>query len=117
VPIEDVAGTVKDLISQGKVKHFGLSEAGASTIRRAKRGAAGRGCSKANIPLWWREPEEEVLPICEELGIGFCPPTVRSEGAFLTGTIDETMTFGSNDKPQHVYPRFTTEARKGETSQ
>jgi len=109
VPIEDVAGAVKDLISQGKVKHFGLSEAGASTIRRANV-VQPVAAVQSEYSLWWREPEEEVLPICEELGIGFVPYSPLGRG-FLTGTIDEMTTFGSNDN-RSTLPRFTTEARK-----
>jgi aryl-alcohol dehydrogenase-like predicted oxidoreductase len=109
VPIEDVAGAVKDLISQGKVKHFGLSEAGVSTIRRANV-VQPVAAVQSEYSLWWREPEEEVLPICEELGIGFVPYSPLGRG-FLTGTIDEMTTFGSNDN-RSTLPRFTTEARK-----
>jgi aryl-alcohol dehydrogenase-like predicted oxidoreductase len=109
VPIEDVAGTVKDLISQGKVKHFGLSEAGAETIHRANV-VQPVAAVQSEYSLWWRQPEEEVLPICEELGIGFVPYSPLGRG-FLTGTIDETTTFGSNDN-RSTLPRFTTEARK-----
>jgi aryl-alcohol dehydrogenase-like predicted oxidoreductase len=109
VPIEDVAGAVKDLIDQGKVKHFGLSEAGASTIRRAhavQRVAA----IQSEYSLWWRQPETEVLPVCGELGIGFVPFSPLGRG-FLTGKIDETTTFGGNDNRSSL-PRFTPEARK-----
>lgn len=109
VPIEDVAGAVKDLIAQGKVIHFGLSEAGASTIRRAhavQRVAA----IQSEYSLWWREPEADVLPVCEELGIGFVPFSPLGRG-FLTGKIDEATTFGSNDNRTSL-PRFTAEARK-----
>jgi len=109
VPIEDVAGAVRDLIAQGKVKHFGLSEAGASTIRRAhavQRVAA----LQSEYSLWWRQPEMEVLPVCGELGIGFVPFSPLGRG-FLTGKIDETTTFGGNDNRASL-PRFTPEARK-----
>jgi aryl-alcohol dehydrogenase-like predicted oxidoreductase len=109
VPIEDVAGAVRDLIAQGKVKHFGLSEAGASTIRRAhavQRVAA----VQSEYSLWWRQPETEVLPVCGELGIGFVPFSPLGRG-FLTGKIDETTTFGGNDNRASL-PRFTPEARK-----
>lgn len=109
VPIEDVAGAVKDLIAQGKVAHFGLSEAGASTIRRAhavQRVAA----IQSEYSLWWREPEADVLPVCGELGIGFVPFSPLGRG-FLSGKIDEATTFGSNDNRTSL-PRFTAEARK-----
>jgi aryl-alcohol dehydrogenase-like predicted oxidoreductase len=109
VPIEDVAGAVKDLISQGKVTHFGLSEAGASTIRRA-HAAQPVAAIQSEYSLWWRQPEAEVLPVCEELGIGFVPFSPLGRG-FLTGKIDETTTFGSNDNRTSL-PRFTPEARK-----
>ena len=109
VPIEDVAGALRDLIQQGKVKHFGLSEAGAQTIRRAhavQRVAA----VQSEYSLWWRQPGAEVLPACEELGIGFVPYSPLGRG-FLSGKIDETTTFGSNDN-RSTLPRFTPEARK-----
>jgi len=109
IPIEDVAGTVKDLIAQGKVKHFGLSEAGASTIRRA-HAMQPIAAIQSEYSLWWREPEAEVLPLCEELGIGFVPFSPLGRG-FLTGKIDETTTFGGNDNRSSL-PRFTPEARK-----
>ncbi len=109
VPIEDVAGAVKDLISQGKVKHFGLSEAGASTIHRA-HAAQPVAAIQSEYSLWWRQPEAEVLPVCEELGIGFVPFSPLGRG-FLTGKIDETTTFGGNDNRTSL-PRFTPEARK-----
>jgi aryl-alcohol dehydrogenase-like predicted oxidoreductase len=109
VPIEDVAGAVKDLIAQGKVKHFGLSEAGASTIRRA-HAVQPVAAIQSEYSLWWREPESEVLPLCEELGIGFVPYSPLGRG-FLTGKIDETTTFGGNDN-RPTLPRFTPEARK-----
>jgi len=109
VPIEDVAGAVRDLIDEGKVKRFGLSEAGASTIRRAhavQRVAA----VQSEYSLWWRQPETEVLPVCGELGIGFVPFSPLGRG-FLTGKIDETTKFGGNDNRASL-PRFTPEARK-----
>jgi len=109
IPIEDVAGTVRDLIAQGKVKHFGLSEAGASTIRRA-HAMQPIAAIQSEYSLWWREPEAEVLPLCEELGIGFVPFSPLGRG-FLTGKIDETTTFGGNDNRSSL-PRFTPEARK-----
>src|SRR6266853_4898829 len=104
VPIEDVAGTVKDLIAQGKVKHFGLSEAGASTIRRA-HAVQPVAAVQSEYSLWWRQPEAEVLPVCEELGVGFVPFSPLGRG-FLTGKIDETTAFGSNDNRTSL-PRFT----------
>jgi aryl-alcohol dehydrogenase-like predicted oxidoreductase len=109
VPIEDVAGAVKDLIAQGKVKHFGLSEAGASTIRRA-HAVQPVAAIQSEYSLWWRQPEAEVLPVCEELGIGFVPFSPLGRG-YLTGKIDETTTFGGNDNRASL-PRFTPEARK-----
>ena len=109
VPIEDVAGAVKDPIAQGKVKHFGLGEAGASTIRRA-HAVQPVTAIQSEYSLWWREPEAEVLPTCEELGIGFVPFSPLGRG-FLTGKIDETTTFGGNDNRTSL-PRFTPEARK-----
>jgi aryl-alcohol dehydrogenase-like predicted oxidoreductase len=109
VPIEDVAGAVKDLIVQGKVKHFGLSEAGASTIRRA-HAVQPLAAIQSEYSLWWRQPETEVLPACEELGIGFVPFSPLGRG-FLTGKIDETTTFGGNDNRVSL-PRFTPKARK-----
>jgi aryl-alcohol dehydrogenase-like predicted oxidoreductase len=109
VPIEEVAGTVKDLIAQGKVNHFGLSEASASTIRRANA-VQPVAAVQSEYSLWWRQPEAEVLPACEELGIGFVPYSPLGRG-FLTGKIDETTMFGSNDN-RGTLPRFTPEARK-----
>src|SRR5512139_2034416 len=109
VPIEDVAGTVKDLIREGKVKHFGLSEAGAQTIRRAH--AVQRVTAlQSEYSLWWREPEKEVLPTLEELGIGFVPFSPLGKG-FLTGKIDEKTTFDATDF-RNVVPRFTPDNRK-----
>jgi len=109
VPIEDVAGAVKDLIQQGKVKHFGLSEAGVQTIRRA-HAVQPVAALQSEYSLWWREPEAEVLPALEELGIGFVPFSPLGKG-FLTGKIDETTTFDSTDF-RNVVPRFTPENRK-----
>jgi len=106
---EDVAGTVKALIAQGKVKHFGLSEAGAQTIRRAH--AVQRVTAlQSEYSLWWREPETEILPVCEELGIGFVPFSPLGKG-FLTGAIDDTTKFDSTDF-RNIVPRFTPQARK-----
>ncbi len=109
VPIEDVAGAVKDLIQQGKVKHFGLSEAGVSTIRRA-HAVQPVTALQNEYSLWWRQPEAEILPALEELGIGFVPYSPLGRG-FLTGRMDETTTFGSSDFRSSL-PRFTPEARK-----
>ena len=108
VPIEDVAGAVRDLIAQGKVRHFGLSEAGASTIRRANA-VQPLAAIQSEYSIWWRQPETDVLPACEELGIGFVPFSPLGRG-YLTGKIDETTTFGSNDNRVSL-PRFTPEAR------
>jgi aryl-alcohol dehydrogenase-like predicted oxidoreductase len=109
VPIEEVAGAVKELIQQGKVKHFGLSEAGAKTIRRA-HAVQPVAAVQSEYSLWWRAPEEEVLPTLEELGIGFVPFSPLGRG-FLTGKIDETTTFDATDI-RNVVPRFSPEARK-----
>ena len=109
VPIEDVAGAVKDLIREGKVKHFGLSEAGVATIRRA-HAVQPVTAVQSEYSLWWRRPEEEVLPTLEELGIGFVPFSPLGKG-FLTGKIDENTTFDSSDF-RNIVPRFTPEARK-----
>ncbi len=109
VPIEDVAGAVKDLIQQGKVKHFGLSEAGVQTIRRA-HAVQPVTALQSEYSLWWREPEEKILPALEELGIGFVPFSPLGKG-FLTGKIDENTKFASTDF-RNVVPRFTPEARK-----
>ncbi|HEV7893232.1 MAG TPA: aldo/keto reductase [Pyrinomonadaceae bacterium] len=109
VPIEDVAGAVKDLIQAGKVKHFGLSEAGAQTIRRA-HAVQPVAALQSEYSLWWRKPEEEVIPTLEELGIGFVPFSPLGKG-FLTGKIDESTTFDSTDF-RNIVPRFTPEARK-----
>jgi aryl-alcohol dehydrogenase-like predicted oxidoreductase len=108
VPIVEVAGAVKALIAAGKVKHFGLSEAGAETIRQA-HAVQPVAAVQSEYSLWWREPEEEVLPTCEELGIGFVPYSPLGRG-FLTGKIDETTIFGGNDNRTEL-PRFTPEAR------
>jgi aryl-alcohol dehydrogenase-like predicted oxidoreductase len=109
VPIEDVAGAVKDLIQDGKVKHFGLSEAGVQTIRRA-HAVQPVTALQSEYSLWWREPEQEILPTLGELGIGFVPFSPLGKG-FLTGKIDETTTFDSKDF-RNVVPRFSPEARK-----
>jgi aryl-alcohol dehydrogenase-like predicted oxidoreductase len=109
VPIEDVAGAVKDLIQQGKVKHFGLSEPGVQTIRRAHR-VQPVTAVQSEYSLWWRRPEEELLPALEELGIGFVPFSPLGKG-FLTGKIDENTKFDSTDF-RNIVPRFTPEARK-----
>ena len=109
VPIEEVAGAVKELIQEGKVRHFGLSEAGVQTIRRA-HAVQPLAAVQSEYSLWWRRPEEELLPALEELGIGFVPFSPLGKG-FLTGKIDETTTFDKNDFRQ-IVPRFTSEARK-----
>ena len=109
VPIEDVAGAVKELIEQGKVKHFGLSEAGVQTIRRA-HAVQPVTALQNEYSLWWRRPEEEVLPVLEELGIGFVPFSPLGRG-FLTGKMNENTTFDSSDL-RNTLPRFTPEARK-----
>jgi len=109
VPIEDVAGAVKDLIAAGKVRHFGLSEASASTIRRA-HAVQPVAALQSEYSLWWRQPEAEVLPALEELGIGFVPYSPLGKG-FLTGAIDATTTFAATDFRNSV-PRFSPEARK-----
>ena len=109
VPIEDVAGTVKDLIWEGKVKHFGLSEAGVQTIRRA-HAVQPVTALQSEYSMWWREPEEELLPALEELGIGFVAFSPLGKG-FLTGTIDEKTSFASDDF-RSIVPRFSPEARK-----
>ncbi|MBB3456773.1 aryl-alcohol dehydrogenase-like predicted oxidoreductase [Rhizobium sp. BK313] len=109
VPIEDVAGAVRDLIQEGKVKHFGLSEAGAQTIRRA-HAVQPVAALQSEYSLWWREPEQEILPTLEELGIGFVPFSPLGKG-FLTGAISENTTFDSKDF-RNIVPRFTPEARK-----
>jgi aryl-alcohol dehydrogenase-like predicted oxidoreductase len=109
VPIEDVAGAVKELIQAGKVKHFGLSEAGVQTIRRA-HAVQPVTALQSEYSLWWREPEKEILPTLEELGIGFVPFSPLGKG-FLTGAISESTTFDSKDF-RNIVPRFASEARK-----
>ena len=109
VPIEDVAGAVKELIEEGKVKHFGLSEAGANTIRRA-HAVQPVTAVQSEYSIWTRDPEPEVLPTCEELGIGFVPWSPLGQG-FLTGKIDASTKFDSTDF-RAIFPRFTEEARK-----
>ncbi len=109
VPIEDVAGAVKELIQEGKVKHFGLSEAGVKTIRRA-HAVQPVTALQSEYSLWWREPEAEIIPTLEELGIGFVPFSPLGKG-FLTGKIDENTTFDSTDF-RSIVPRFSPEARK-----
>jgi aryl-alcohol dehydrogenase-like predicted oxidoreductase len=109
VPIEEVAGAVKNLIHEGKVKHFGLSEAGVQTIRRA-HAIQPITALQSEYSLWWREPEAELLPTVEELGIGFVPFSPLGKG-FLTGKIDEHTTFDSSDF-RNIVPRFTPENRK-----
>jgi aryl-alcohol dehydrogenase-like predicted oxidoreductase len=109
VPIEDVAGAVKELIQEGKVKHFGLSEAGARTIRRA-HAVQPVTAVQSEYSLWWRRPEEEVLPTLEELGIGFVPYSPLGKG-FLTGKVDQNTPFDSSDIRSRI-PRFTSDARK-----
>ena len=113
MPIEDVAGAVKELIQEGKVKHFGLSEAGVQTIRRA-HAVQPVAALQSEYSLWWREPEQTVLPTLEELGIGFVPFSPLGKG-FLTGAINETTTFDSTDF-RNVVPRFAPEARKANQS-
>jgi aryl-alcohol dehydrogenase-like predicted oxidoreductase len=109
VPIEDVAGAVKELIQEGKVKHFGLSEPGVQTIRRA-HAVQPVTAVQSEYSLWWRKPEAEVLPTLEELGIGFVPYSPLGRG-FLTGKINENTTFDSSDFRNNL-PRFTPDARK-----
>ena len=109
VPIEDVAGAVKDLIQEGKVKHFGLSEPGVQTIRRA-HAVQPVAAVQSEYSLWWRKPEEEVLPMLEELGIGFVPYSPLGRG-FLTGKMNENTRFDSSDF-RNILPRFTPEARQ-----
>src|SRR5512147_228053 len=113
VPIEDVAGAVKDLIQEGKVKHFGLSEAGVKTIRRA-HAVQPVSAVQSEYSLWWRTPEAEVLPTLDELGIGFVPYSPLGKG-YLTGKIDETTTFDSSDF-RNTIPRFSPEAREANRS-
>jgi aryl-alcohol dehydrogenase-like predicted oxidoreductase len=109
VPIEDVAGAVKELIQQGKVRHFGMSEAGMQTLRRA-HAVQPVTALQNEYSLWWRRPEAEVLPTCVELGVGFVPYSPLGRG-FLTGKIDENTTFEKDDF-RNIVPRFTPEARK-----
>ena len=109
VPIEDVAGTVRDLIIEGKVKHFGMSEAGAESIRRA-HAVQPVAALQSEYSLWWREPEKEILPLLEELGIGFVPFSPLGKG-FLTGAIDASTTFAKDDF-RNIVPRFAEDARK-----
>jgi aryl-alcohol dehydrogenase-like predicted oxidoreductase len=109
VPMEDVAGTVKELIEEGKVKHFGLSEAGVKSIRRA-HAVQPVAALQSEYSLWWREPEQEILPVLEELGIGFVPFSPLGKG-FLTGAINEKTEFDITDF-RNIVPRFTPEARK-----
>src|SRR5208282_5108494 len=108
VPIEDVAGAVKELIREGKVKHFGLSEPGVKTIRRA-HAVQPVTAIQSEYSLWWRRPEEELIPTLDELGIGFVPFSPLGKG-FLTGKIDESTKFDKNDF-RNIVPRFTPEAR------
>lgn len=109
VPIEDVAGAVKDLVQEGKVKHFGMSEAGAATLRRA-HAVFPVSALQSEYSMWWREPEKDVLPVCEELGIGFVPFSPLGRG-FLTGAIDASTTFEKGDF-RNIVPRFSEESRK-----
>jgi aryl-alcohol dehydrogenase-like predicted oxidoreductase len=113
VPMEEVAGTVRDLIRQGKVRHFGLSEAGAESIRRA-HAVQPVAAVQSEYSLWWRAPESEILPLCEKLGIGFVPFSPLGRG-FLTGKIDASTTFTQGDF-RNLVPRFTTENRKANQS-
>ena len=113
VPMEDVAGTVKELIAEGKVKHFGLSEAGAESIRRA-HAVQPVAALQSEYSLWWREPEREILPLLEELGIGFVPFSPLGKG-FLTGKIDAGTAFASGDF-RNIVPRFSPEARAANQS-
>jgi aryl-alcohol dehydrogenase-like predicted oxidoreductase len=113
VPIEDVAGTVKDLIGEGKVKHFGLSEAGVQTIRKA-HAVQRLTAVQSEYSLWWRKPEEQLIPTLEELGIGFVPFSPLGKG-FLTGKIDENTNFDKSDF-RNIVPRFSTDARKANQS-
>jgi aryl-alcohol dehydrogenase-like predicted oxidoreductase len=110
VPMEEVAGAVKDLIQQGKVKHFGMSEAGAQSIRKA-HAVQPVTALQSEYSLWWREPEKEILPLLEELGIGFVPFSPLGKG-FLTGKITENTTFKKGDYRGNVFPRFSEENRK-----
>ncbi len=109
VPMEDVAGAVKDLIAQGKVRHFGLSEAGVESIRRA-HAVQPLAALQSEYSLWWRAPEAEILPLCEELGIGFVPFSPLGKG-YLTGKIDESTSFAKDDF-RNIVPRFSTQNRR-----
>ena len=109
VPMEDMAGTVKNLIAEGKVRHFGLSEAGVESIRRA-HAVQPVAALQSEYSLWWREPQKAILPLCEELGIGFVPFSPLGKG-FLTGKIDENTAFDKDDF-RNIVPRFSPEARK-----
>ena len=109
VPMEDVAGAVKELIEEGKVKHFGMSEAGVQSIRRA-HAVQPVAALQSEYSLWWREPEKEILPLLEELGIGFVPFSPLGKG-FLTGAINESTSFDKNDF-RNIVPRFSEENRK-----
>jgi len=113
VPMEDVAGTLKELIAEGKVRHFGLSEAGPDSIRRA-HAVQPVTALQSEYSLWWREPEKEILPLCEQLGIGFVPFSPLGKG-FLTGAINENTKFDSKDF-RNIVPRFSPEARKANQS-
>ena len=110
VPMEDVAGTIKDLIKEGKVKHFGMSEAGVTSIRKA-HAVQPVAVLQSEYSLWWREPENEIIPTLEELGIGFVPFSPLGKG-FLTGAINENTSFGKGDYRGNVFPRFSEENRK-----
>jgi aryl-alcohol dehydrogenase-like predicted oxidoreductase len=114
VPIEDVSGAVRDLIREGKAKHFGLSEAVAETIRRA-HAVHQVAAVQSEYSLWWRRPEEEVLQACEELGIGFVPYSPLGKG-FLTGKINENTRFSEGNDIRNTIPRFTSDARKANHS-
>jgi aryl-alcohol dehydrogenase-like predicted oxidoreductase len=109
VPMEEVAGAVKELIGQGKVRHFGMSEAGADSIRRA-HAVQSVAALQSEYSLWWRAPETEILPLCEQLGIGFVPFSPLGKG-FLTGKIDQTTTFAKDDF-RNIVPRFSAENRE-----
>lgn len=113
LPIEDVAGAVRDLIAEGKVRHFGLSEAGAATLRRA-HAVQPVAALQSEYSLWWREPEAEVLPTCEALGVGFVPFSPLGKG-FLTGKIDANTSFAADDF-RNTVPRFSPEARQANQS-
>ena len=110
IPVEDVAGTIKDLIKEGKVKHFGMSEAGVESIKKA-HAVQPVTALQSEYSLWWREPEKEILPLLEELGIGFVPFSPLGKG-FLTGKINENTTFEKGDYRGNVFPRFSEENRR-----